>query len=198
MEQFEIHRIFSLDLFGHDISFTNSSLLMVIALFAVTAFMVFAMRSRSLVPSRLQSLAEITYEYVAGMVKESLGEEGMKYFPWIFSIFIFILFTNWAGLIPGVGTIGWGHTDAYGHFHLDKPLFRGGNADLNMTFAMSAIFFAMVTAAWWPTGLLYIGLILGILATFLYWRMGQQEKAHRERLASGSTDPPARSGSGRA
>lgn len=101
MEQFEIHRIFSLDLFGHDISFTNSSLLMVIALIAVTAFMVFAMRSRSLVPSRLQSLAEITYEYVAGMVKESLGEEGMKYFPWIFSIFIFILFLNFVSLLPG-------------------------------------------------------------------------------------------------
>jgi F-type H+-transporting ATPase subunit a len=74
---------------------------MVIALFAVTAFMVFAMRARSLVPSRLQSLAEITYEYVAGMVKESLGEEGMKYFPWIFSIFIFILFLNFVSLLPG-------------------------------------------------------------------------------------------------
>ena len=92
MEQFEIHRIISLNVFGHDVSFTNSSLMMIIALFLVTAFMVFAMRSRSLIPSRVQSLAEITYEYVAGIVKESLGEEGMKYFPWIFSIFIFISF----------------------------------------------------------------------------------------------------------
>lgn len=101
MEQFEIHRIISLNVFGHDVSFTNSSLMMIIALFLVTAFMVFAMRSRSLIPSRLQSLAEITYEYVAGIVKESLGEEGMKYFPWIFSIFIFILFLNFMSLLPG-------------------------------------------------------------------------------------------------
>ena len=101
MEQFEIHRIFSLNLFGHDISFTNSALMMIIALVVISAFMVFAMRSRSLVPSRIQSLAEVTYEYVAGMVKESLGEEGMKYFPWIFSIFIFILFLNFVSLLPG-------------------------------------------------------------------------------------------------
>ncbi|MBN9290697.1 MAG: F0F1 ATP synthase subunit A [Hyphomicrobium denitrificans] len=101
MEQFEIHRIISLNVFGHDVSFTNSSLMMIIALFLVTAFMVFAMRSRSLIPSRVQSLAEITYEYVAGIVKESLGEEGMKYFPWIFSIFIFILFLNFMSLLPG-------------------------------------------------------------------------------------------------
>lgn len=105
MEQFEIHRIFSLNLFGHDISFTNSALMMIIALVVISAFMVFAMRSRSLVPSRIQSLAEITYEYVAGMVKESLGEEGMKYFPWVFSIFIFILVLNFIGLIPGVFTV---------------------------------------------------------------------------------------------
>jgi F-type H+-transporting ATPase subunit a len=101
MEQFEIHRIISLNVFGHDVSFTNSSLMMIIALFLVTAFMVFAMRSRSLIPSRVQSLAEITYEYVAGIVKESVGEEGMKYFPWIFSIFIFILFLNFMSLLPG-------------------------------------------------------------------------------------------------
>lgn len=101
MEQFEIHRIISLNVFGHDVSFTNSSLMMIIALFLITAFMVFAMRSRSLIPSRVQSLAEITYEYVAGIVKESLGEEGMKYFPWIFSIFIFILFLNFMSLLPG-------------------------------------------------------------------------------------------------
>jgi F-type H+-transporting ATPase subunit a len=57
-------------------------------------------------------------------------------------VFIFILFTNWFGLVPGVGTIGWGHPDAAGGLHhIDKPIFRGANADLNMTFAMSLIFF---------------------------------------------------------
>ena len=51
---------------------------------------------------------------------------------------------NWFGLIPGIGTVGWGHYDAAGNFHVNRPLFRGGNADLNMTTAMSAIFFVHV------------------------------------------------------
>jgi F0F1-type ATP synthase, subunit a len=54
------------------------------------------------------------------------------------------LFVNWFGLIPGVGTIGWGHSNpSTGFFHVDRPLLRGGNADLNMTFAMAAIFFLL-------------------------------------------------------
>jgi F-type H+-transporting ATPase subunit a len=105
MEQFEIRKIFDLDLFGHDISFTNSSLMMVVALILISAFMIFAMSGRSLVPSRIQSMAEIVYEYIAGMVKENLGEEGMKFFPWVFSIFIFILVLNIVGLIPGNFTV---------------------------------------------------------------------------------------------
>jgi F-type H+-transporting ATPase subunit a len=63
---------------------------------------------------------------------------------WFYAtIFIFILFVNWFGLIPGIGTIGWGHYDSTGAFVVDRPLLRGGNADLNMTTAMSAVFFVM-------------------------------------------------------
>jgi F-type H+-transporting ATPase subunit a len=64
---------------------------------------------------------------------------------WFFAtIFIFILFVNWFGLLPGVGTIGWGQYDAAsGVFHVNKPLLRGGNADLNMTFAMASVFFVL-------------------------------------------------------
>jgi F-type H+-transporting ATPase subunit a len=105
MEQFEIKHIFDLDLFGHDISFTNSSLMMIVALALISGFMVFAMSGRALVPTRIQSIAEIVYEYVAGMVKENLGEDGMKFFPWVFSIFIFILVLNLVGLIPGTFTV---------------------------------------------------------------------------------------------
>jgi F-type H+-transporting ATPase subunit a len=105
MEQFEIRNLYNLDLFGHDVSFTNSSLMMVVALVLISAFMIFAMRGRLLVPSRIQSTAEIVYEYIAGMVKENLGEEGMKFFPWVFSIFIFILVLNIVGLIPGNFTV---------------------------------------------------------------------------------------------
>jgi F-type H+-transporting ATPase subunit a len=64
---------------------------------------------------------------------------------WFFAtLFIFILFVNWFSLIPGVGTIGWGHYDpATRVFHVDRPLLRGGNADLNMTTAMAAVFFVL-------------------------------------------------------
>ncbi len=105
MEQFEIRKILDLNFLGHDISFTNSSLMMIVALLLISGFMIYAMNGRSLVPTRIQSLAEIVYEYVAGMVKENLGEEGMKYFPWVFSIFIFILVLNVIGLIPGNFTV---------------------------------------------------------------------------------------------
>ncbi|WP_181338204.1 F0F1 ATP synthase subunit A [Hyphomicrobium methylovorum] len=101
MDQFEIQRLFHFDLFGYDLSFSNSSLLMVISLLLISGFMIFAMNGRALIPTRIQSLAELVYEYVAGIVKESLGEEGMKYFPWVFSIFIFILVLNFLSLIPG-------------------------------------------------------------------------------------------------
>ena len=79
--------------------------MMIVALVLISGFMIFAMNGRSLVPTRIQSLAEIVYEYVAGMVKENLGEEGMKFFPWVFSIFIFILVLNLIGLIPGNFTV---------------------------------------------------------------------------------------------
>ena len=77
--------------------------------------------------------------------RKRLGRDLVKKTFWFFStFFIFILFVNWFGLIPGVGTIGWGHYDsASGSFHVDQPLLRGGNADLNMTTAMAAIFFAL-------------------------------------------------------
>src|SRR3569833_1106653 len=101
MEQFEIKKIIDLDLLGHDISFTNSSLMMVLAFAVIVGYMLYAMRARALVPTRIQSTAEVVYEYIAGMVKENIGPEGMKFFPWVFTIIIFILVLNIFGLIPG-------------------------------------------------------------------------------------------------
>ena len=105
MEQFEIKRLIPIDLFGVDASFTNSSLFMVIAVGLITAFLFFAMGRRQLVPGRLQSMAELSYEYIANMVRENLGEEGMKYFPWVFTIFMFILTLNLLGMIPHSFTV---------------------------------------------------------------------------------------------
>ena len=105
MHQFEIKTIKHLELFGYDVSFTNSSLMMIAALALIIGFLMYAMRARSLVPSRIQSMAEMVYEYIAGMVKENLGKDGMKYFPWVFTIFIFILALNLMGMIPGTFTV---------------------------------------------------------------------------------------------
>ena len=100
MEQFQIKRIIPLELFGWDVSFTNSSLFMVIAMAIIPLFYLVAMNRRALVPGRLQSTAELSYEYVANMVRDIVGEGGMKYFPWIFTIFMFILVLNLLGLLP--------------------------------------------------------------------------------------------------
>jgi F-type H+-transporting ATPase subunit a len=100
MEQFQIKRIIPLELFGWDVSSTNSSLFMVIAMAIIPLFYLVAMNRRALVPGRLQSTAELSYEYVANMVRDIVGEGGMKYFPWIFTIFMFILVLNLLGLLP--------------------------------------------------------------------------------------------------
>ena len=104
MHQFEIVRYIPLKLFGLDASFTNSALAMLIAAGLIFAFIVYAMRNRSLVPSRVQSVAEMAYEFVHNIVKQTAGEEALGYFPFIFTLFMFILVSNLIGLvnIPGV------------------------------------------------------------------------------------------------
>ncbi|MEO1191171.1 MAG: F0F1 ATP synthase subunit A [Pseudomonadota bacterium] len=101
MEQFEIHPIGQIELFGMDLSFTNSSLWMVIAAVVSTAFLLFAVRGGSIVPTRLQVAAEMLYDMIAGMVRDNVGSEGRRFFPFIFTLFIFILFCNVLALIPG-------------------------------------------------------------------------------------------------
>ena len=100
MHQFEINRLHKLEVFGFDASFTNSSLFMVSAVVLTVGYMLWATSARALVPGRAQSTVEMFYEYIASMVRENLGEEGMKFFPWIFSIFIFIFMLNMLGMLP--------------------------------------------------------------------------------------------------
>jgi F-type H+-transporting ATPase subunit a len=100
VEQFTIKVLFALNLFGYDISFTNSALFMVLAIAVSCGFLVFAMRPASVVPGRMQGLAEMMYEFVAEMVRSNVGNEGRPYFPFIFTLFMFILFSNLLGLIP--------------------------------------------------------------------------------------------------
>ena len=105
IHQFEINRLVKLDLFGLDASFTNSSLWMVIAVGLICLLTIFGMRGRALVPTRIQSVAEIAYEFVAGMVRDNVGVQGMKFFPFVFTLFMFILFCNMLGMIPGSFTV---------------------------------------------------------------------------------------------
>ncbi|MCA8888608.1 MAG: F0F1 ATP synthase subunit A [Parvularculaceae bacterium] len=102
MEQFEIVRLIPLTLGDIDISFTNSALWMWISVGVAIVFFVMATRSRALIPGRLQSVAEVMYEFVADMVRGAIGQEGMKFFPYVFTLFIYILLANMLGLFPSI------------------------------------------------------------------------------------------------
>ena len=100
VEQFTIKVLFALNLFGYDVSFTNSSLFMVLTVLASIAFLALAIRPAALIPGRMQGLAEMLYEFVADMVRSNVGNEGRPYFPVIFTLFMFVLFSNLLGLMP--------------------------------------------------------------------------------------------------
>ena len=98
--QFEIKPLVELSLGGYDVSFTNSSLFMLLAIGVSSIFLISAMRRADMVPGRMQGMAEMMYEFVAEMVRSNVGNEGRPYFPFIFTLFMFILFSNLLGLIP--------------------------------------------------------------------------------------------------
>ncbi len=101
IEQFEIKPVISLPkIDGVDLSFTNSSLFMALGVAVSVVFFLYALRRRSLIPTKLQSVAEITYEMVSGMVREMAGTEGRKYVPFIFTLFLFVVMGNLLGLLP--------------------------------------------------------------------------------------------------
>ena len=100
LAQFEIFSLHNLSIAGYDVSFTNSALWMVLAVGAIITFLLPASRKGALVPSRLQSAAEMLVEFVGNTVSESAGKEGMKYFPIVFTLFVFVLTCNLLGMIP--------------------------------------------------------------------------------------------------
>ena len=100
LKQFEIYTLIPIPLGDFDASFTNSALFMILAVAAITIFLTLSMRGNKLVPGRWQSMAELCYEFIAGMVRDNVGAEGRKYFPVVFSLFMFILFANLIGAIP--------------------------------------------------------------------------------------------------
>ena len=121
---------------------TNSMVVTWIVALALICFAQYATRSVKAIPEGAQNFWEWLVESLHDFLEGIIGRDLVKQTFWFFAtIFIFILFCNWFGLIPGVGTVGWHVTYADGSTEF-KPLLRGGNADLNMTFAMSMIFFA--------------------------------------------------------
>jgi F-type H+-transporting ATPase subunit a len=89
----------------HDFTFTNQSLWMCIVVAAASLFLTLAVARPKLVPGRMQSMAELSYEFVANMIRSAAGEDGMIFFPFVFTIFVFVLFSNFFGLIPGAFTV---------------------------------------------------------------------------------------------
>jgi F-type H+-transporting ATPase subunit a len=128
---------------------TNSMIVTWIVAIGIIAFAQYATRQIKDVPEGAQNFWEWLVEGLHDFLESIIGHELVKKtFCFFATVFIFILFTNWAGLIPGVGTIGWGTPDAQGGLHhIDRPLFRGVNADLNMTLGMATLFF--VCWIWW-------------------------------------------------
>jgi F-type H+-transporting ATPase subunit a len=126
---------------------TNSMVLTWIVAVGLIVFAQVATKNIKAVPEGAQNFWEWLVESLHDFLEGIVGHDLVKKTFWFFAtIFIFILFTNWAGLVPGVGTVGWGTPDATGHLHhISRPLLRGVNADLNMTMAMAIVFFTCWT-----------------------------------------------------
>lgn len=100
LKQFEIEPIIPIQIGNVDVSFTNSALFMTIAVVVAGGALTVAAGRGALVPGRLQTVAEMAYEFIASLIKESIGSEGRKYFPIIFTVFIFVLAGNLLGMVP--------------------------------------------------------------------------------------------------
>ena len=100
LEQFEIVPYMHTEIGGYDISFTNSSFAMVLTVAAITLFLTLSVNTRSIIPSRLQLISELSYNFIAQLLSDTVGKQGRKYFPFVFTIFMFVLVGNMVGMLP--------------------------------------------------------------------------------------------------
>ncbi|WP_062230891.1 F0F1 ATP synthase subunit A [Aureimonas sp. N4] len=105
LHQFQISRLVPIEIGGLDLSFTNSSLFMVATVAVATGFLYWSTRGRGLVPNRAQSVSELSYEFIAKMLRDATGSHGMQFFPFVFSLFLFILTANLIGMFPYFFTV---------------------------------------------------------------------------------------------
>jgi F-type H+-transporting ATPase subunit a len=140
IEQFEISRIVPIEIAGVDLSFTNSSAYMFAAVGLAGGFLLLATSARSLVPGRLQSAAEMIHEFLSKTLRENAGEEGMRFFPLVFSLFMFVLFANLIGMFPYAFTV---------------------TSQIIVTFALAMLVFLTVTVyGIWRNGLRFFRLFM--------------------------------------
>ena len=123
MEQFKIEPIVPINAGGHDISYTNSSMFMTFAVVLCVCLFLFCLRKRTIVPNKAQAFAEAVYDFIYSLVKENIGPEGLKYFSFIFSLFLFVAFGNVLGLFPYAFTFT-SHVAAVGTLSLLGLLFN--------------------------------------------------------------------------
>ena len=100
LEQFEITPFVHFEVGSVDLAFTNSSLAMVITTAVITLFLTLSVNTRSIIPSRVQLISELSYGFIAQLLKDTVGEQGRKYFPFVFTIFMFVLIGNMVGMLP--------------------------------------------------------------------------------------------------
>lgn len=123
MEQFEVKPIVPIEVAGYDISYTNSSMFMTLAIVACFVLFFLCLRKRTIVPGKAQAFAEMIYDFIHSLVKENIGSEGLKYFSFIFSLFLFVAFGNVLGLFPYAFTFT-SHVAAVGTLSLTGLLFN--------------------------------------------------------------------------
>ena len=140
IHQFHISKLIPIEVGGLDFSFTNSALFMVVTVVVAGAFLYLTTASRGLVPARMQSVSEMSYEFVANMLRESAGAAGMRFFPLVFSLFMFILFANMLGMFPYFFTV---------------------TAQIIVTFALAMLVISTVVIyGFWKHGLKFLGLFV--------------------------------------
>lgn len=141
MAQFEVHKLIPIEIGGLDLSFTNASLFMLLAVGIGSLLLTLGVRRDGIVPGRTQSVVELMYDFIErNTVRNVMGEEGKRFFPFIFSLFIFIFFTNFLGLIPYTFTV---------------------TSHIIVTFAMAlTVFFLVLIVGFWTHGLHFFSLFV--------------------------------------
>lgn len=140
IHQFHITKLIPIEIGGLDLSFTNSSLFMVATVATAGAFLYLTTASRGLVPSRMQSISEMSYEFVANMLRDAAGTQGMRFFPLVFSLFMFVLVANLLGMFPYFFTV---------------------TSHIIVTFALAMLVMGTVVAyGFWKHGLKFLGLFV--------------------------------------